>query len=118
MDLWTPEMTHMLVSTAITILVPYLIYAVERYLKVRLDEAARGTLDSAMRNGADWILREGRVPTPAEVLEYVHRAAPDAVARWKLDRTNRDIAVARAQATIQRIEGEAESSRERDMAAV
>ena len=46
MDLWTPEMTQLLVSTAITILVPYLIYAAERYLKVRLDEAARATLDT------------------------------------------------------------------------
>ena len=84
MDLWTPEMTQLLVSTAITLLVPYLIYAAERYLKVRLDEAARATLDTAMRNGADWLIREGRLPTPQEVLEYVQRAAPDAVARWQL----------------------------------
>ena len=53
----------MVVSTAITILLPYLMYAAERYLKVRLDEAARSTLDTAMRNGADWIIREGRLPT-------------------------------------------------------
>ena len=80
MDLWTPEMTQLVVSTAITILVPYLVFAADRYLKVRLDEAARSALDTAMRNGADWVIREGRLPTPKEVLEYVHRAAPDAVA--------------------------------------
>jgi hypothetical protein len=28
--------------------VPYLMFAAERYLKVRLDEAARNTLDTAM----------------------------------------------------------------------
>lgn len=70
-------MTQMLVSTAITILMPYLIYAAERHLKVRLDEAARTTLHSAMRNGADWIIRKGRLQTPAEVLQYVNRAAPE-----------------------------------------
>jgi hypothetical protein len=58
----------------------------QRYLKVRFDKSlARSTLDTAMRNGADWVIREGRLPTPKEVLEYVHRAAPDAVARWELD---------------------------------
>ena len=57
---------------------------------------------AAMRNGADWVIREGRLPTPKEVLEYVHRAAPDAVARWELDRANRDLAEARAQAAIER----------------
>ena len=55
-----------------------------------------------MRNGADWVIREGRLPTPKEALEYVHRAAPDAVARRVLDRANRDIAEARAQAVIER----------------
>ena len=65
-------------------------------------EAARNTLVTAMRNGADWVIREGRLPTPKEVLEYVHRAAPDAVARWELDRANRDIAEARSQAVIER----------------
>ncbi len=95
-------MTRMIVSTAITILVPYLVYAAERYLKVRLDEAARSTLDTAMRNGADWVIREGRLPSPQEVLRYVHRAAPDAVARWELDGINQDIAEARAQAVIER----------------
>ena len=38
---------------------------------------------------------------PKEVLEYVQRAAPDAVARWELDRANRDLE-ARAQAVIER----------------
>ena len=83
-------------------LVPCPIFAAGRYLKVRLDEAARNTLDTAMRNGADRVIREGRLPTPKEVLEYVNRAAPDAVARWELDRANRDIAEARAQAVIER----------------
>jgi hypothetical protein len=55
-----------------------------------------------MRNGADWVIREGRLPTPKEVLDYVYRAAPDAVARWELDRANRDLAEARAQAVIER----------------
>jgi hypothetical protein len=90
------------VRTAITILVPYLVFAAVRYLKVRFDEAARSTLDTGMRNGADWVIREGRLPTPKEVLEYVQRAAPDAVARWELDRANRDLAESRAQAAIER----------------
>jgi hypothetical protein len=102
MDIWTDEMTGLVVSTAISILVPYLVYALERYLKIRLDAAARETLDSAMRNGADWLIREGRAPTPAEVMEYVRRAAPDAVARWQLDGVNRELAEARAQAMIER----------------
>lgn len=47
MEVWTNEMTGRVVSTAISLLVPYLVYALERYLKVRLDAAARETLDSA-----------------------------------------------------------------------
>lgn len=77
-------------------------FAAERYLKVRLDEAARNTLDTAMRNGADWVIREGWLPAPKEVLEHAHRAAANAVTRWQLDRANRDIAEARAQAVIAR----------------
>ena len=65
-----------------------------------------------MRNGADWVIREGRLPTPKEVLEYVHRAAPDALARWELDRANRDIAEARAQAVILRALQAAHRSRQ------
>lgn len=102
MTLWTDEMTGLIVSTAISLLLPYLIYALERYLKLRLDAAARDTLDSAMRNGADWLIREGRLPTPQEVMGYVRRAAPDAVARWQLDGANRDLAEHRAQAAIAR----------------
>jgi hypothetical protein len=102
MDIWTDEMTGLVVSTAISILVPYLVYALERYLKIRLNAAARETLDSAMRNGADWLIREGRAPTAQEVMEYVKRAAPDAVARWQLDNANRELAEARAQAVIAR----------------
>jgi hypothetical protein len=45
----------------------------------RLDEAARNTLNAAMRNGADRVIREGRLSTPKEVLKYVHRAVPDAL---------------------------------------
>lgn len=48
MTIFTNEMTGLIVSTAISILVPYLVYALERYLKIRLDAAARETLDSAM----------------------------------------------------------------------
>jgi hypothetical protein len=48
--------------------------------------------------------------TPQEVLEYVQRAAPDAVARWELGRANRDIAEARAQAVIERALQAANSS--------
>jgi hypothetical protein len=68
----------------------------------------RETLNSAMRNGADWLIREGRVPTAQEVLEYVQRAAPDAVTRWQQDGVNRELAVARAQAVIERVVREAD----------
>jgi hypothetical protein len=100
--IWTGEMTGLVISTPISILVPYLVYVLERYLKIRLDVEARETLDSAMRNGVDWIIREGRAPTAQEVMDYVRRAAPDAVARWQLDEVNRELAVARAQAVIER----------------
>lgn len=43
MILWSDEMTGLIVSTAISLLLPYLIYALERYLKLRLDAAARDT---------------------------------------------------------------------------
>jgi hypothetical protein len=102
MDIWTDEMTSLVVSAAISILLPYLVYALECYLKIRLNTAARETLDSAMRNGADWLIREGRMPTPQEVMEYVKRAAPEAVARWQLDGENRELAEARAQTVIER----------------
>jgi hypothetical protein len=69
--------------------------------------AARETLDSAMRNGADWIIREGRAPTPQEVMAYMRRAAPDAVARWELDGANQELAEARAQAVIETARREA-----------
>ncbi|WP_424931877.1 hypothetical protein [Amaricoccus macauensis] len=102
MEIWANELTNLVVSTAISLLVPYLVYALERYLKIRLDTAAREVLDSAMRNGADWLIREGRAPTAREVMEYVKQAAPDAVARWQLDGMNRELAEARAQAVIER----------------
>jgi hypothetical protein len=98
--------------TAISILVPYLVYALERYLTIRLDAAARETLDSAMRNGAGWLIREGRLPTAQEVMAYVRRAAPDAVARWQLDGVNRELAEARAQAAIKRALQAASSPKE------
>lgn len=100
MDLCTPEMTRTLVSTAYSRALTDLCR--RALLKVRIDEAARKTLDSAMRNGAEWIPREGRATTPDEVLNYVSRAAPDGVARWWLDRVDRALATARAHATIER----------------
>lgn len=102
MEIWTDEMTNLVVSTAISVLVPYLVYVLERYLKIRLDATARETLDSAMRNGADRLIREGRAPTPQEVMDYVNQAAPEAVPRWHLDGKNRELAEMRTQAVIER----------------
>jgi hypothetical protein len=84
-----------------------LVYALERYLKTRLNAAAREKLDSAMRNGADWLIRERRLPRAQEVMEYVRRAAPDAVARWKLAGANRELTEAGALAVIARAAREA-----------
>lgn len=36
MEIWTDEMTSLVVSTAISLLAPYIVYALERYLKTRL----------------------------------------------------------------------------------
>ena len=47
MDICINAMTGLVVSTAIRILLPYLVYALARYLKIRVDAAARETIDSA-----------------------------------------------------------------------
>lgn len=86
----------------VPVLAGYVISAIERLLKIKLDAAARNTLDSAMQNGADWIISEGRMPTSDEVMNYVRRAAPAAVKRFSLDGPNAHVAQDRAKAVIAR----------------
>ena len=95
-----------IVSTLLPYLVPmlvaYVISAIERLLKIKLDEDARAALDSAMQNGADRIISTGRLPTPDEVMDYVRSAVPAAVKRFKLDGPNAHVAAKRAEAVIAR----------------
>jgi len=91
-----------MVPVVVPVVTGYGIYAVERLLKIKLDASARAALDSAMQNGADWIIHEGRAPTPTEVLDYVRRPVPGAMKRFDLDGAARSIAIDRAKAVIAR----------------
>jgi Family of unknown function (DUF6127) len=52
MDIWTDEMTGLVVSTAISLLVPYLVYVLERYLKIRLETPMAASPPTTRSSGA------------------------------------------------------------------
>jgi hypothetical protein len=80
----------------------YIASVAERTLKIKLDGDARATLDSAMQNGADWVISQGRAPTAEEVLDYTRGAAAAAMKRFDLDGGNAHVAQKRAAAMIVR----------------
>ena len=79
------EVLNSLIPALAPVLAGYIIYVINRLLNIKLDASARDALDSAMQNGADWIIHEGRMPTALEVLDYVRRAAPEAAVELEIN---------------------------------